>query len=235
MSTAALTLEAGLEAVLDVVESVVGEAFGLADRVARSSRRGVRRRRDSVRRGDLTGVADARACRADRSGRPGSRAPASSRPSTYWPTRGGGWSGSCSATGRRAPGASTPIPAGRTSTTTAPALVRRTPDDRAPPHHRAVVDYLCTDDYTLTFTVPVLAGNASSAWPAPMSGSSPREGRPAVPPGHPPYRCHRQQSGPGSCSATAPATSAGRCSAPPYAVVPDRRPSTCLGGPQLGR
>ena len=55
--TAALTLDAGLEAVLDVVESVVGEAFGLADRVA-SSVGEVFADGDSVRRGDLTGVAD---------------------------------------------------------------------------------------------------------------------------------------------------------------------------------
>lgn len=55
MSTESLTLDAGLETVLELVESVVGEAFGLADRIGAATA-AVFDLQPTVRRADLGGV-----------------------------------------------------------------------------------------------------------------------------------------------------------------------------------
>lgn len=94
----ALALDAGLETVLELVESVVGEAFGLADRIGAETA-AVFTRKPSVRRADLGGVLElAQPVLEDPDARIQERA--SSQRSTRWPTPGGGSSGSCSATAR---------------------------------------------------------------------------------------------------------------------------------------
>ena len=155
--TAAMTLDAGLEAVLDVVESVVGEAFGLADRVA-SSVREVFADGDSVRRGDLTGVADlVHPALTDPDGRvqgAGFVAAVDVLADSRWWLE---WFMLSNGSAERLVVDTDPRGENFYDYGSLPWYdVPRTTGRRhiTGPY----VDYLCTDDYTLTFTVPVVAG-----------------------------------------------------------------------------
>lgn len=153
----ALTLDAGLEAVLDLVESVVGEAFGLAERVADQVSE-VFAGQARVRRGDLTGVATlVHPALTDPDGRiqgAGFVAAVDALADSRWWLE---WFMLSNGSAERLLVDTDPRGENFYDYESLPWYdVPRTTGRRhiTGPY----VDYLCTDDYTLTFTVPVLAG-----------------------------------------------------------------------------
>jgi hypothetical protein len=160
MSTeaAGLTLDAGLEAVLDLVESVVGEAFGLADQVAKEVGE-VFAGQAGVRRSDLTDVATlVHPVLTDPDGRvqgAGFIAAVDALADSRWWLE---WFMLSNGAAERLIVDTDPRGENFYDYESLPWYdVPRTTGRRyiTGPY----VDYLCTDDYTLTFTVPVLAGD----------------------------------------------------------------------------
>lgn len=153
----ALALDAGLEAVLEVVESVVGEAFGLADRVAGEVSE-VFAARASVRRGDLTGVATrVHPALTDPDGRvqgAGFVAAVDALADSRWWLE---WFMLSNGSAERLLVDTDPRGENFYDYESLPWY--DVPHTTGRRHITGpYVDYLCTDDYTLTFTVPVLAG-----------------------------------------------------------------------------
>lgn len=150
-----LTLDAGLETVVEVVESVVGEAFALADRIGAQTE-DVFTRRPTVRRADLDGVVElVGPVLEDPVGRvqgAGFVAATDALADSRWWLE---WFMLRNGSAERLLVDTDPRGENFFDYQSLPWF--DVPQRTA---HRHVtgpyVDYLCTDDYTLTFTVPVL-------------------------------------------------------------------------------
>lgn len=150
-----LTLDAGLETVVEVVDSVVGEAFALADRIGAQTE-DVFTQRPTVRRADLSGVVElVGPVLEDPAGRiqgAGFVAATEALADSQWWLE---WFMLRNGSAERLLVDTDPRGENFFDYQSLPWF--DVPQRTA---HRYVtgpyVDYLCTDDYTLTFTVPVV-------------------------------------------------------------------------------
>ncbi|WP_328997535.1 cache domain-containing protein [Kribbella sp. NBC_00709] len=150
----ALALDAGLETVLELVESVVGEAFGLADRIGAETA-AVFTRKPSVRRADLGGVLElAQPVLEDPDARiqgAGFIAAVDALADSRWWLE---WFMLSNGTTERLIVDTDPRGENFYNYESLPWY--DVPQRTGRRHITGpYVDYLCTDDYTLTFTVPV--------------------------------------------------------------------------------
>ncbi|MGW6200852.1 cache domain-containing protein [Kribbella sp. NPDC055110] len=150
-----LTLDAGLETVVEVVESVVGEAFALADRIGAQTE-DVFTLRPTVRRADLDGVVElVRPVLEDPAGRiqgAGFVAATDALADSRWWLE---WFMLRNGSAERLLVDTDPRGENFFDYQSLPWF--DVPQRTARRHVTGpYVDYLCTDDYTLTFTVPVV-------------------------------------------------------------------------------
>jgi len=155
MSTQPLALDAGLETVLEVVESVVGDAFALADRIGAEAE-AVFTRQTTVRRADLGGVVElAQPALEDPAGRiqgAGFVAAIDALADSRWWLE---WFMLSNGTTERLIVDTDPRGENFYDYESLPWY--DVPQRTGRRHITGpYVDYLCTDDYTLTFTVPVV-------------------------------------------------------------------------------